>query len=289
MNKNCVVVVETPLQLLCSFEVNYVNVHYIIRLTGQGNNDVQIINVAKFLGVSFDVISSPAKSYLSFFKFLSRITLKYYKTKSTCIFLGTYFSTYMRLISYFFKNVWYLDDGLATLKLKDEKINLYTFIDFHKTNKLNVFKHDFKKLKEKAVHVVASGTYFIGQPVVEKDILSEELYINYILKSVAECDGVLHYIPHRMESEYRINKLMKITGVNVLRLDMCIEVFFIKSAITPYKVYSYSSSALLTLSKLFPECILTFYIKSEGGLLNEKIYQQFVTNGVRAGLLDDSK
>ena len=258
------VIVETPLQLMCGYEAD-TRALFILRLTGRGSNDEQIINVANLLDINYIEVFIPTeKPVLGLFKNL-KVIAGLLRNRFKFVYFGSYFSGVNKLLARVlrFETCSYLDDGVATLMLKDslaENINIFTFLDVPETNNLKVVRHRFCKLKEVFRCDGVLGEYFIGQPFVDKNMMTSDEYISYIQDAVADSASELLYIPHRVESEGSIERVSQLDGVKILRLNVCIELYFLSKNIMPKKIYSCSSTALLTLSILSPSTDCVAYI-----------------------------
>lgn len=100
-----------------------------------------------------------------------------------------------------------------------------------------------------------------------------ESYIRLVQYAVKDSNGmILHYIPHRAESKAIIEKIAAIPGVKILHSDVAIEHFLLKRHWYPKKLYSIISTALYSLSHIFPkaEC---FALKTDS--LKTEIFKHY--------------
>ena len=277
-----IVIVETPLQLMCGYEADS-DALFVLRLTGRGNNDEQVLNVASLLSVNYIKISISVETpILDFIKNL-KVVIKLSATKFKCIYFGSYFSRINKLFSYFlrYKSSVYLDDGVATLILKGrvgKKINIFTFLDVSESDNLKVTKHKFIKVKEAFAVKNILGEYFIGQPFVDKDMMGFDEYLSYVERAAEKCGSQLFYVPHRVESEEFVAAISKVKGVEVLRVDVCIELYFLVKSIMPKRIYSCSSTALITLSILSPKTAGFAYIGKDPRITGLPHINEIISN-----------
>ena len=94
---------------------------------------------------------------------------------------------------------------------------------------------------------------FIGQGSVdEKGRITTDEYIKMIKSSLTKSDYPMLYIPHRTEKPHVTDKIKKIDRITYHQPNFPIEIELSKSAITPHRIIGLSSTALYTLSKIYP-------------------------------------
>lgn len=279
-------IVESPLQLLCAYEsISENNQPYklLLRMTGRGNNDLHLINCAQSLDVNFQKIVVRTEKVkfdllLNIFKIL-RLSANKYET----VYLGSYYSNFLKIFKKLLKcdEIYYLDDGLATLRAQEEilkkqvPVNWYTFLNLEVSNFQKIEKHDFSYLKKISKKNVGNDIFFIGQPIEHMINFQLDDYINCI-KKIVEQHGRLYYIPHRVEN---LEFLNAIENIEIVKLDYPIELYFLfyKNEL-PKKIYSCYSTGLITCNILF-EGVECSALKINNNL--DYIYQYMETSGVK--------
>jgi hypothetical protein len=113
----------------------------------------------------------------------------------------------------------------------------------------------------------------IGQPLIENKLITKEEYFKIIKKIVFENNNnSILYCPHRKESEDNVNQILQIRGVDSFNSISSIEVFLIKNNICPKKVVGFTSTALITLDKIFNQKGEKIVIESIKLKLNSKLF-----------------
>ncbi|AAW84645.1 hypothetical protein VF_0150 [Aliivibrio fischeri ES114] len=117
-------------------------------------------------------------------------------------------------------------------------------------NKLNVLKKRINRLNNTSQF---EYDVFIGQGSVdEKNRISLKEYITLIKSVLSESKSYLIYIPHRTEATHVTESIKKINGVIFHQPNYPIEVELVENNITPLTITGLSSTALYTLSKIYP-------------------------------------
>lgn len=118
-------------------------------------------------------------------------------------------------------------------------------------NKLEVLKERVNLLKTTSL---TERNVFIGQGSVnEKGRISLDEYINLIHSSLINSDTPLLYIPHRTESEHVAKRVKSLHGIIYHQPTFPIEIELVEHGITPLTIIGLSSTALYTLSKIYPQ------------------------------------
>lgn len=291
-------IVESPLQLLCAYEAIQIedqNEYYLlIRQTGRGSNDQHLLTCAKKLGLTYHLITIRADRVIfdllkNIFFLIKILSESYNKT-----YFGSCYSSFLKLIRKVSrqKEIFYLDDGAATLRAQQEivesnslRVNWFTFFDIQAIEGQDIVHHSFNNLRKKLIKEKQEGHFFIGQPVEHMLGYSVEDYINCVSFAAQQCvgSGPLIYIPHRVED---ISLLKEIPNLRIVRLEMPLELYFIFNCdYFPEKIYSCYSTALISLRVLFKD--LTS-ISLRMGVLDEKlkvVYDYYHNNGVKIEVL----
>lgn len=257
-------IVESPLQLLCAYEAIHSNksepYELLIRQTGRGMNDKHLISCANKLELAYKVfVLHTDNVYIgllrNFFLWISLYFKKYEK-----VYLGSIYSSALNLIKSILKTkeFIYLDDGAATLRAqkdilthKRDKVTWFTFFELESAENQIIIKHNFSNIRKKILKKNKKGVFFIGQPVEAMVDVSKEQYRQIVLGVAKKYSGSgrLFYIPHRVEN---LENLEGIDNLEIIFLDMPVELhFLLESENLPEKVYSFYSSALITINCMF--------------------------------------
>lgn len=289
-------IVESPLQLLCAFEVITIDnqpYELLIRKTGRGLNDVHLLNCVKILDLNYTLFElRPEYLFIDFSKNFV-LFIRLYMANYNKVYFGSIYSSALKLIRKFltYETALYLDDGAATIraqleisKNKLDKVNWFTFMNLQPLDNQLILKHSFMNLKEKFKKKISSGVFFIGQPVEIMMGFEIEDYGRCVSKIAASLENgeTLKYIPHRVE---KIEHIINIPNIEILYLDVPIELYFLTCVGNlPQKFYSCYSTALITLSCLFNEVEIYSIknAKSKEVLDNlDVIYEYFEMNNIK--------
>lgn len=94
---------------------------------------------------------------------------------------------------------------------------------------------------------------FIGQACIgEKGHLSSEQYLDLIKQTAGSLTEPLLYIPHRTETKPISEEIKKIKNIRFHQSSFPIEIELFMKKINPIQIFGLSSTALYTLSKLYP-------------------------------------
>ena len=266
-------IVETPLQLLCAYElINTLGGKYclILRFSEVGRNDSQMVFSAKKLNLKYRIILIRTHHAYSDFLFGIFRLIDVFFNKYEIIFLGSYFSKFIKMFGLLIwsNKKYLLDDGVATLLAQKRMsanghiIDLATFFDIPLLASQSKIKHSFEAIRKKFTLSDPKGNYFIGQDLVEKDYLTLDKYIDLIKIIITQHKGTLFYYPHRAESDKTISAISKLSGVNLIYQEACIEIEFLSNKIYPKNIFTCISTAIITLSAIYPKAnILTIIPK----------------------------
>jgi len=152
---------------------------------------------------------------------------------------------------------------------------------FLKSYHPKIQENHFKNLKSKIVGFDKSNeVFFLGQPLTLKEV-SEDDYLNFMSKILEKFKRV-KYIIHRYEPKEILEKLKKIPGIELLKIEDCIEYYFVKERKLPRQVIGFSTSALLSLEKIFQDQCSFLSIEIPSSFINidyrermSKIYSKF--------------
>lgn len=293
-------IVESPLQVICAYEAILENKHnnykLYVRLTGRGKNDSHTIACVEYFNLeykSFKLYPDSLQKHLFYNMFLW-----FYLAvqKFDFVYFGSIFSKGLKFLRKIItcKNVFYLDDGAATLRahslMSENKLeveDLFTFFKIEELKNQNIIVHSFEKLKKNMTDKSYEKAYFIGQPFEHMLGYTESKYLNCVneIAKLYSKENPLIYIPHRIEN---INVLSAIENIQILKLDMPIELYFVAySKSAPLEIFSCYSSALITLKELYSD-VQVVSIKCQKNIMPElnPVYSYFESINIKVITID---
>lgn len=291
-------IVESPLQVLNAFEAMHVfpaNEHtLLVRYSDYSENDKQIkdtlkkLNLYTLASIKTITINGEKKSVFDIIKLLFfRVFFNFKSKQFTKIFLGNYGSKFMQFITPFRSSIILLDDGAGSINVQSE----FTPTKFHDWFTLfdldpfpsqiitpNTYRELHKILPNK-FNQNKETVLFIGSKISETGITAEENYLHLIKKiALRFSDKKIIYVAHRGESDLKLQQLEKISNLKVTLLDYPIELLSIYGDITPSKIVSFYSTALITLSKIYDVETIAFkfdYSLSEHRDAIDRVYDYY--------------
>lgn len=165
------------------------------------------------------------------------------------------------------KSTFYRPRLLQDFQLRLQRIKPIGKLDFFENTEIfSIFQFSdcITKYKENTLKTLKSNIdnqttqitpydVFIGQGSVdEKGRITIDEYIEMIKSSLKKSDCPMLYIPHRTEASYVTDKIKKIKNITYHQPEFPIEIELSKNAITPHRIIGLSSTALYTLSKIYP-------------------------------------
>jgi hypothetical protein len=263
-SKNALIIVESPLQLLCAHEaISYfkVNSRFYIRLSNNEVNNLQMKSIVKDLNIdNVEYLElAPKKDFktlLKMFKYLIILKLKKYDYYILGDYLSGFIKQFIKISSQ--KKIILLDDGVASFKIQRElkkkslPLTLYTMFNIEKFDNQQIYINKFVTLKNKYNNKNQSDDIFIGGKLVDLDIVSMNTYIKVIKHALTNSNGnKILYFPHRGTSKEVINEIVSIENIEVIYPDTTVELYLLKKGINPKNIYSILSTALFTLSTIY--------------------------------------
>lgn len=269
MKAKALIIVETPFQLLCAYEYMLTHVadyRVCIRLSGVPANDAQIMAMTTDMSIKVDktIMAVPGRKISCLLA--SAVFWITFAGHYDYVLLGSYLSGLMKVFATLTSKdkTILLDDGMGTL-LADrlihsscpERYAAFTIFKLDASTYLSYERHFFEGLRRKFPRYLeaegSSITLFIGQKLIDIGFIDTESYLSTIRWAAAKCDGEkLYYIPHRGESIEHADKIARIPGVEIMRPDGALEYFVLRNGYKPVRLFAITSTALVTLSSLFP-------------------------------------
>ena len=261
--------IESPYQVLGAFEFqrqHSVDIEWVIRKS-ETVNDRQIISTLDILEIDRYAVTFMPKIVLgTSIKWIVFI----FKSVFSQVLLGDPASKIGRL----FLNKIIIDDGTFNIQYIQKNTNKKYWTIFDTNNKNNF---DFINLRKKlnSYNLFKSErSFFIGQPLSELGLISEEKYLSVL--DACSKDNELVYFPHRRESREKLSKL----DVNVHFSEAPLELELLLMGELPISVIGFYSTALYTLKLLYgidSYCYKLELVSKEV----ELIYQFFEQNDLK--------
>ena len=154
------------------------------------------------------------------------------------------------------------------------KFKLFTIFKIKPSKNLLVEMNGFKYLNSKMSHFRKSNLLIIiGQPLIEKNLLTKGEYFSIIRKITSEnTSREIFYCPHRKEKKKNINEIVALNGVDLFQTETSIEIHLIKAKILPIKIVGFTSTALITIDKIFNQKKDNVVIESLRLNINSKLF-----------------
>jgi len=297
-------IVKTPLQIINTIEaINHFNLtnNILIIVSDKNNkNSKQMKNLIQLYSWD-DVIIIDAK--MSYFKDIDTIK-KLKEHEYDYIFFARFGSIQRLIISNTKKNnLYYFDDGMETttmynkllvtnkinkfdsrqfarirfilaglrINIKDT-INLFTYFDLKPfgeskviLNKLDYFRNNYLKSD-----IVDHNIYLLGQPLFEKNIIKEKIYIDSLKNVIDNTDKNIIYILHKGEDINSKVKSLENNKFTILNIDIPIELYFLENKIEPQHIISFFTTAFFTLKMFYPKATFESIYLSEEYILKKQ-------------------
>ncbi|HFU75314.1 MAG TPA: hypothetical protein ENK91_09050 [Bacteroidetes bacterium] len=221
------------------------------------------------------------------------------------LFVGDYRSEHLNhIVNYFqHKDVYLLDDGLNQLsyhkyiltpsyklrirrfiykaffyKLSKVKYTMFTMFTIKNEKVINNNHSFFKKYIN--TKIIEDKVYFIGQPLVDLKIMSEENFKKELLKVILFYSKKRFiYILHRKEDGERIKKISNEFNFEYKKFNNVIEIEMLNSKKIPSDFATFFSTAIITLPSFIKDAkYITFksqYFNNNVVDTIEDIYKEF--------------
>jgi hypothetical protein len=307
--KSNVFIVVAPLHIMNAIEaVEYFNTSNNILVVLHIGNEKQLAQMNKMLNLydwdEVHYIQLPLKTVdkLVYAKNIYKALETIDRSSIEKIFVGEYRSDHVNHIVNTFKsnNIYLLDDGLAQLnyhkemhstslkvkvrrvlytlflyKLKPLKYTFFTIFDIKDEkiikNNYNYFKKYIGKKK------IEDSVYFIGQPLVELSVMSQENHKKELAKIIEFYkEKTFIYIVHRREEIKNIQQLSLELDFSYKEFDNLIELEMINSKVVPSHFATFYSTAIVTLPSFISDSDYRVFRTKE-----EIIDKKFINNITR--------
>lgn len=216
-------------------------------------------------------------------------TLRWHKTElNPNIKNNIKFSKKMKMLRYYLI-------GLKT-NFDKKRINYFTMFDLKPYYGETIIQNKFIFINRYITNKkVDNGTvYFIGQPLYDGTYFDKNVYFKFLenLKNYFIKQGIkIVYIPHRREENLEeLNNIID-KYFEIRRLSTSVEINLLKSDVLPIGIYSFYSTALFTIYKIFNLNTTAIYIKQDLLQKNqesiEEVYCELKKNGIKILELED--
>jgi len=169
-------------------------------------------------------------------------------------------------------------------------LNFFTIFNIKDYN--TIITHDYSHVKSlfSSHKIKDNKIYILGQPFRKIMKMSTFEYIQ-AMKEVLDCypNHQFVYIPHRQEyfSDVFSIFLLQQKNLTVKKLNIAIEIYFLQKGIVPHQVFSFTSTALFVLKKIFPKTKIQ-YIEIDTTFLSafhqeniQLIYENYKKDGIK--------
>ncbi len=283
----------------------------------QLNQMERLLDFADWDSISYLSLPQKATDKIFFARYVHNKFADISKREIDKIFVGEYRSDHVNHIVNYFndKDIYLLDDGLAQIDYHKEmsyqpyKVKIrrviykmlsyklspikYTFFTIFDIKNERVIKNEysfFKKYINKKDR--EDLVYFIGQPLIELGVVSEESYKKEFAKIIRFYKNKkLIYITHRREDESKVKRISKELGFEYKEFDNLIELEMINAKVVPSDFATFFSTAIVTLPSFIKGSIYRVF-KMDDKFINKKFienisesYLEFEKMGLKMELL----
>ncbi len=289
-NKKSLFIVESSFQLLGALEAiesfNLQEYLLAIRYSRESNNKqmdliLKLFKIPqkniKYISITYPLTIKSSYSLVAFVFWLQKN-----KNRYTNIFLGDYNSgilTKLRKALLEKKEIFYLDDGVATLNIQkqftdDHAYNLFTMYTLNAYNNQKVIQHDFAYLKKQlALHILEQGSFILllGNKFYEEGLVSKEYFFRSLDQLLGHYpDKNIRYVAHRDEGLDKLDYLREHYGFEVVQYSYPIELYGFYEKKMPEEIVSFLSTALLTMKVIYDDVKVKAYKIDIDELLDRK-------------------
>lgn len=303
-------VISTPWQLVNAYEAKtFFDLSggvLIIDATSNLSNIQQIkslINTNDWDSVSF--LTKHKSNFLQYVKLIKQLQRNNYAK----VFVDWNWFTQVLIANITHESAYIVDDGLATvtyyrdmqaraldtrilLKKKirfllfglkistPNRVNFFTSFDLNSFGNTQVVRHHFQRIEGMYPvqdFAATNDVFIIGQALVEKGAMREEVYNQYI-KSICQYfkGHSLIYIPHRDE-QVIYDTIGRFDNLVLKVIEQPVEVFLLKNKLKPIVVGLFSSS-LVNVAALFQDLNSVYYVDVAESHLESGPYQDTLLN-----------
>ncbi len=162
-------------------------------------------------------------------------------------------------------------------------INIFTMFELSNSDQLEIVQNELVELRkyQKSFETKHPVAIIIGAKFVEMKFYRLEQYIQMIesIVSKAPLESYL-YFPHRGEKQSTLDAVASLPNIQIVQVDLPVELELIGSDMRVVSVSGFVSTALLTLSKLYPEAKVVAYRDEWLQQSYQNIYKVYASQGV---------
>lgn len=312
--------IRTPFEMICA--VNAIKQYKLVEydfylLQDDLGRFEQVKNIADYFNVKYVVkpleylVSGSLKkgifNYL--FKNCSKYNIVYtgdYRRPSEDLFSLSYIKPGGRLIK--------VDDGSCTIGLLRNSLvisrglrrmmNLIRFLCSIKRISIT-YLTVFDKIENKMLNIEYNNISLLGKDVGGPSTLclymlgtNPKSYINNVNISIEEYWNLLEktlrllsnkgkqvfFIPHGFDNDHKTKQLCYELNITYLKLNECVESYILRNSIKPDSVYGFTSTALFSLMKIFPD-IEVYDVVPDNGANTDNLFREiseyYQLNGIK--------
>ncbi|MDC0390530.1 alpha-2,8-polysialyltransferase family protein [Candidatus Thioglobus sp.] len=304
-------VVNTPWQLINANEAisafNMENNILIVDVTSNLLNTRQIqALIQQDDWISIVYLTSNQSNFLQYAKVIKNCKKNHYDK----IFISWSWFTQILFANIVSRDAYIVDDGLATITHYNElqlgkknyrtffkkklrfalfgykvftfkKIDFFTSFSLSNVNNIKVKRHDFKRIRDQfgiSNFQKNEYVYIIGQPLVEKKMMSQKMYDRYIIGICEHFQGCnIVYIPHRDE-KIIFKYFRSFNGLELKTIDQPIELLLLGNKEIPKAIVGFFSSALVNIKHILGAVEGVYYVDIPNKYINKNFYKQVLQN-----------
>ncbi len=140
--------------------------------------------------------------------------------------------------------------------ISDKKnINLFTSFKLLAYPNIKIYENNYFVLKSRQNSTLKKmnfSTIIIGSPFVDKNMLSQDTYLNYLSQIQKSYQNTkIKYIPHRAESKNLLNQIKQLDNIDLYTINNSVELEFLDINLTGVTVAGFYSTALVNLNKMY--------------------------------------
>ena len=164
--------------------------------------------------------------------------------------------------------------GLKT-DFDKKRINYFTMFDLEPYYGETIIQNQFIFMKKFIANKKIDDeiVYFIGQALYDEKIVEKETYLEYLEKAKSHLvtqNKKIIYIPHRREENLKDLNYLVDDNFKIQRLPTSVEIYLLGLDVLPSSIYSFYSTALFSIHKIFGIEATAVYVNSD----SIKIYKE---------------
>lgn len=267
--------VDSPFQMLQLYELSkrYGDITKIyIRLNGKVENDKQLKNTAKLLGIRQCSFIKVTRLHHKLYYYSLILVASFFCNR---FIVGDANSFLFDILRHFLPNhkILLLDDGIATIN--DTEVNkTYQRFTIFQGFVANSITNDFSYLK-KLINVKnpVKKHIIVGAKFIDEGICNEVTYDKALAALLGNYNNISEpcvYIAHRGESEFQLERLRSKFKIEIIRLEYPVELLSLETGISPISISHILSTAVFSMRIIYTDVDMITYRVSSNELLSRK-------------------